>query len=371
MKLLAFLKKPLSIARISGIPVRIEYRWFPVFVLMAWLVVSNVPRTPAGVPIVGLGAAWLLAVVTMLAFFLCILAHELSHALVARLEGIQIEEIVLHPFGGLARMKSVPDNPRAELHIAIAGPVASFIIAILAFGASHISAVSGQLASATFFFFLFFGNLLLAVFNLFPGYPLDGGRVLRALLWKRSGNITEATRISGRCGQVIAWALLAVGLYVIVSRRDFFTGAWTILVGLFLLDAASGIVRESAGLEEATVGEAMVPPVAIEPEISVIQFVDTVLPMVRQTAFPVAHSGRLFGILSLEDLKSVPRDRWHTTKAKDVMRPVNDTLFVETSTTIERANALMNQNGVGSLAVVNSAGQLVGFIQKGKPKPAR
>src|SRR5881227_1770476 len=198
-------KRQILVARVFGIPVRIDYRWFIVFGMSVVLIASNVRKHPLQlgtlrIPPTGDFVAWTLGVVTTLALFLSVFGHELSHALVGRMEGIETEEIVLHPFGGLARLRNEPDTPRAEFRIAVAGPAASFIFAVLAFGAYQIALFGGYRTAATILFFIGSGNILLALFNLFPGYPLDGGRVLRTLLWRLRGDIVEATRIAGLCG---------------------------------------------------------------------------------------------------------------------------------------------------------------------------
>src|SRR6185295_4240315 len=146
---------------------------------------------------VGTATSWVLGVITTLGLFLSVLAHELSHAFMGRSEGIEIEEIVLHPFGGLARLRNEPENPRAEFRIAVAGPAASFLFAVLSFLLLLPAMMSDYPTIAGVLLLLCAGNLLLAVFNLFPGYPLDGGRVLRAILWSRTGDIKEATRLAG------------------------------------------------------------------------------------------------------------------------------------------------------------------------------
>ena len=368
MRLFEFFRRQVSVARIHGIPVRIDYRWFFVFALVVWLIVSNLRHGSVSLPAQSLSVALLLGLLTTLALFLSVFGHELAHALMARTEGIETEEIVLHPFGGLARLRSLPETPGAEFRIAIAGPAASFLFALLAFVAMVFAGKVGYTTAASIFFFIFFGNLLLAVFNLFPGYPLDGGRVLRAFLWRRGGNISDATRTSGRFGQVIAFALIAFGIFIVVARRDLFTGLWTILVGLFLLDAASGVIRNLIDVEQVTVADTMIVPVMIEPDTLVSQFVDTILPLHRQTSFLVAHERHLHGILTLEDLKSVPRDQWRKVRAREVMRPVSPLLFAVASTTISRANEIMKCNGVGALAIVDSGGALVGFLQQGTLK---
>lgn len=378
MRFVQVFKRRLTIARVYGIPVRIDYRWFAVVALSIWLIASNLQthviqlgnvRLPPLAPAI----AWILGLITTAGLFLSVFGHELSHALVGRAEGIEIDEIVLHPFGGLARLRTEPQNPRAELRIAIAGPASSFLFAVLAFIAAKIAALGNYEATVVVFFLIAWGNLLLAVFNLFPGYPLDGGRVLRAILWHRSGSIKEATRMAGICGILIGGTLILFGIYIMIApswrpSQPYFMGGWSILVGLFLLDTAAKVVKSAQSARLVTVGDAMSPPVAIEPMLTVSRLVDDILPLHRQTTFPVAVGGRLHGILSLEDLKSLPRERWTSTRVQTVMRPIGPGFFVEPSTTLESARELMKENGVGSIAVINGQGQLVGFLQSGKIK---
>jgi len=364
--MLHFLKQKITIATVYRIPVRVDYRWFFVVVLYLWLSVESVPDSVAAN--IGTTAVWILGLLTTTALILSIFGHELAHALMARLEGIEIEEIVLHPFGGLARMKRFPDNPKTEFRIALAGPVANFFFGVLFFVASVVAGALNATATATVFFMLFFANILLAIFNLFPGYPLDGGRVLRAFLWHRSGDINEATKTAGRFGQIIGLALVGFGVFVAVWRGDMFTGLWTILIGLFLLDSAMGIVRSANSITKATVADVMKPAFTIEPEVTISNFIDHILPIHRQTAFLVAQNKQLHGILTLEDLKALPRERWRQTKARDVMRPVTEELFVNSTATMSIADKLMKKNGTNSVAVINGAGEIVGFLQKGRLK---
>ena len=371
-----FFKRQLTIARVYGIPVRIDYRWFAVVALSIWLIASNLQSHVlqlgnVGVPPLAPATAWILGLITTAGLFLSVFGHELSHALMARAEGIGIEEIVLHPFGGLARLKNEPQNPKAELRIAVAGPAASFLFAILAFVAAKIAAVGNYEATYIVFFLIASGNLLLALFNLFPGYPLDGGRVLRAILWRSSGNMQDATRKAGICGILIGGVLILFGIYIMVApnwrvTEPYFMGGWSILVGLFLLDTATKVVKGAQQAKLLTVADGMSPPVAIDPSLSITRFVDDILPLHRQTSFPVAVKGRLHGILTLEDLKSLPRERWPKTLVQSVMRPIVPQFFVEPSTTLNSAQELMKENGVGSIAVINAKGVLVGFLSRGK-----
>lgn len=368
-----FFKRQILVARVYGIPVRIDYRWFLIFALSVFLIASNLHKSQLQLvtyrlPPTDVLTAWVLGVVTTLALFLSVFGHELSHALMGRAEGIEIEEIVLHPFGGLARLRTQPDSPRAEFRIAVAGPAASFLFSLVGFAGAKLSAMAGFNSGVAVFFFVGAGNLLLAVFNLFPGYPLDGGRVLRAIIWKRSGSIRDATRIAGFCGQLMSLVLISFGLYMAFAPtfRAYFMGLWSVLVGVFLLGSATSVVRSTR--DPLTVAEAMSAPVAIEPDLPISRFVDEILPLHRHASFPVAHERRLLGILSLADLKKIPRERWRDRRVRDVMRAVNQTLFVSQDTTIESANEMIEQNGVGSVAVINEKGELVGFMRRGRLK---
>ena len=368
-------KRQITVAHIFGIPVRFDYRWFIVFFLSVWLIAANLARGGMWVSQVQLmpvstTAAWILGVVTTLGLFLSVLGHELSHALMGRAEGIEIDEIVLHPFGGLARLRNEPDSPRAEFRIAIAGPAASFVFAAISFVLMLPAMTSNYPAVGGVLFLLGAGNLLLAIFNLFPGYPLDGGRVLRAILWRRTGDIKEATRLAGICGMLIAAILIIFGVYMAIAPtfRAYFMGFWSVLVGLFLFDAAYSVVKHVRGRLRNIVSEAMSAPFAIEPDTLISHLIDSILPLHRQVAFPVAQNLRLHGMLSLEDLKSLPRERWHLTRARDMMRPIAPRFFVEPNATLDYAQELMRRNGIGSVAVVGKTGELVGFLQAGKFK---
>ena len=375
MNLVEVFKRQITVAHLFGIPVRFDYRWFLVFLLSVWLIAQNLAQGGMWVGTVKLlpistGLAWVLAVVTTLGLFLSVLGHELSHALMGRAEGIEIDEIVLHPFGGLARLRTQPQNPRAEFRIAIAGPAASFLFAAISFVLMLPTVRSGFLTAGGVLLLLGAGNLLLAVFNLFPGYPLDGGRVLRAILWRRTGDIKEATRLAGICGMLIAAILIIFGVYMAIAPnfQAYFMGFWSVLVGLFLFDAAYSVVKQTRGRLKNIVSEAMSAPFSIEPELLISHLIDSVLPLHRQVAFPVAENHRLHGMLALEDLKSLPRERWHLTCARDVMRPIAPRFFVEPNATLDYAQELMKRNGIGSVAVVGKSGELVGFLQTGKFK---
>ncbi len=361
MRFLQFFKRQLLVARVSGIPVRVDYRWFFVAALMILITASSVNSLTESE-----FASLIFGFFTAFFFFVSIFLHELAHAVVAQAEKLQVLEIVLHPFGGLTRFRTAPDTPRAEFRIAIAGPGASFLLSLAFLGLMAAFNAFGAEVIARLFLTLCLLNFLLAVFNMFPGYPLDGGRVLRAYLWNRGTDLNEATVLSGRCGLVIAGVFIAFGIIIILVQHAFFTGFWTILVGLFLYDAAKSVVSEIKKVERRIVEDVMQLPISVAPETDVQHFVDRILTLHRRTIFPVARDRQLYGILTLEDLKPLPRDDWAKTKIQTVMRPITPDYFVETDTPLTEARELMRENGIGALGVIDAHGNLVGFLQTGK-----
>ena len=358
MEFLRFFKRQFTVVRVSGIPVRADFRWIFVLLLMSWITASGIHSLTGNT-----FTSLTFGVFTTLIFFVSIFLHELAHAVAGRMENARALEIVLHPFGGLTRFDHAPDTPRAEFLVAVAGPAASFLLALVFLGVMWAFNRLEADILAHLFFTLFLLNFLLAVFNMFPGYPLDGGRILRAYLWKRGTDLNEATVITGRCGQVIAVVFIVFGLVTVLAQADFFTGLWTILVGLFLFDAAHGIIREMTASIERIVEEAMRLPVSIAPEIDVLHFVDRILPLYRRTIFTVAKDKQLYGMLTLEDLKKLPRADWGKTKIRAVMRPITPDYFVETDTPLSEAREVMRANNIGAVGVIDARGNLVGFLQ--------
>lgn len=362
MEIAKFFRKKTLVARIFEIPVRIDNRLFIVLLLMSILTASNIPFIILEDPL----AKFFFGLLTTLIFFLSIFLHELGHSIVARRERLEVREIVLHPFGGLARFKRPPDSAGAEFRIAIAGPVTSFLLSLVFLLAYFVANWFESPLFALLFSFLFILNGLITVFNLFPGFPLDGGRILRAMLWKRGKDIHEATLLTGRAGQIIGVALIVVGLIIAIFQNNFFMGLWIVVVGFFLFDAATNIIKETNKLDIARVKDVMSNPLTILPTDNVLHFVDNILPTRRQTSFIVAQDRHFFGILALEDIKNLDRDKWHKIKIKSVMRPIKPEYFVEEDTPLNDAKELMRQNGVGIVGVIDEEGQLVGYLQRGK-----
>lgn len=378
-----------QIARIFGIPVMIDYSWPPVAVLHVWLLSEFwLPaRIRPAWPL------WLnLAVASLITglFFASVLIHELGHSLIARLEGIRIHDIQLHIFGGWARLVNEPRTALAEFRVAIAGPAGSFLLCLLFTAWLMVVKWSGLRNTAAAIavetcYYLAAANIFLAMFNLLPGLPLDGGRALRALLWHRRDDILSATRTAKRMGVGIAYMLISYGIFLVVYGKyrgtlwqDLLLAVWLLVVGIFLKNAAENDYRHKERQSAArmdqirklrqfdiqgTVGSVMnAPPVSVEPELPMTEFIDSVLSVYRLTTYPVASEGRLHGILSLAHVRRMPREKWEKLKVAEVMETVDDDLFVSVRASIEHARAKLRENGLGFLAVLDPDGILVGSL---------
>ncbi len=379
--------RPFQIARLFGIPLMIDFGWIPMALLHVWLVAQFWLPTRIQ-PVWPWWQNLPLSMVITSLFFASVLGHELAHALVARWEGIRIYDIQLHVFGGWARLVDEPRTAMAEFRVAIVGPASSFLFCLI-FGAGML--ILQKVASHSWLsvaaiegcFYLAGANLALAMFNLLPGLPLDGGRAVRAYLWHKRGDILAATRTMTKMGVGIAYMLISYSLFLIgfgmfrgTLWQDFVVAVWLMVIGIFLKTAAESDYRNrqrradqtsyaqrELSIEPGTVGSVMnAPAVHIAPELRVSEFVDRILPQNRLTTFAVAQEGRLHGILSLAKLRDLPRDHWEQTIIRDVMLPINDELFITIRASIEHAKRKLQANEVGFLAVIDQDGFLVGYL---------
>ncbi|MGH9765850.1 MAG: M50 family metallopeptidase, partial [Blastocatellia bacterium] len=381
--------KQFQLGRIFGIPLIIDYSWPPVAVLHIilvskfWMVAQVSPPLPIWQNMV-IGT-----IITAL-FFASVVIHELSHAFVARMDGIRIHDIQLHIFGGWARLVGEPPTPMAELRVAIAGPVSSFLLAIFFWlwllVVQSLSAGSYEArAAAAAFLYLAAANLFLAMFNLLPGLPLDGGRALRAILWHKRKDILSATRTTMKLGVWLAYLLIAYGLLLAAFAalrgrfwHDFVVAAWMSILGLFLKTAAESDYRhreqQLAGEQprredrkqwdvSGTVGAVMQSPaVSLSPDLLVAEFIDRILTAHRHTTFPVARDGRLHGVLSLTSLRKKPQEKWEKLTVGEVMEPIDESLFITVRASIEHARRKLKMNSLGFLAVIDQDGRLIGHL---------
>lgn len=377
------MRRGFHLARIAGIDVFIDWSLAIIFMLVTFSLA--VVAFPAWHPEWGAATAWLTAAAAATLFLASVLIHEFSHALVGRRFGIEVPSITLFVFGGMAQMKDEPHEWRAELWMALAGPLTSFALGLLFIGLG--SAVSGPIPEpvtpeaflsalnplATLFFWLGPINIVLAIFNLVPGFPLDGGRVLRAALWGATGDRVRATRWASGAGRGFAWLLIATGFAMILGidvpifGRGLVGGLWLVLIGWFLHNAAvmsyrQLLIRES--LLDVPVGRLMRnAPAHVPPQLSVRTFVDDYLLRGDQRAFVVQDGQHLLGLVCLQDVHGLPRDAWSARTVADIMTPVDRLATIGPDDDgFSALNALGSRN-VNQVPVVER-GRIIGLVTR-------
>ena len=351
-----------QIGRIFGIPLRIHISWFLVFALVTWSLARH--YFPAVLTQQPSWEYWSLGVVAALLLFASVLVHELGHCLVAMRYRIPIAQITLFIFGGMAQIRREAPTPKAEFLIAIAGPIVSALIALGFWGIAELPgappalvAVSEHLRNI---------NLVLAIFNLVPGYPLDGGRVLRAGLWAWSKNFHKATRHAARAGQGFAVLLMLLGLYDVVAGLAI-GGMWFLLIGAFLYTAAHSTHRQVSFQESLTglrVGDVMTSEVVmLGAGLTLDEAVDNYFLRFGYGGFPVVDGGRLVGMLSLKELRGVPRERWEHVAVREVMVPHRLQAEVHPADPITAAMERMLHEGRSRL-VVRDGDKVLGLVTR-------
>lgn len=349
--------------RILGFQVKLDASWLILAVLVTWsLAAGYFPARYQGLP----AATYLwMGIAGALGLFGSIVFHELSHSLVARRYGMSIKGITLFIFGGVAEMEDEPPTAKAEFLMAIAGPIASALLAVSfhileGFGermgmAAPVPAVLGYLA---------FINMLLAAFNLVPAFPLDGGRMLRAVLWAWRGDLRWATRIAANAGASFGFALIAFGLFNIVTGNPV-GGVWFMLIGFFVRGAAAGSynqMKTKQFFEGEPVRRFMIAgPIAAPPDITVHRLVEDYIYRHYHEMFPVVEGARLLGCIGIAEIRNIPRDRWDLVRVFDAMSPAAPENTVEADTDAVQALALMRRTGNSRLMVVEG-GRLVGLV---------
>jgi len=350
------------IGRILGIPVAVNYTWFIAIWIGAWsLAVSYYPvRAPGFDP----GTYWMMGTASALLLFVSVLVHEFGHALTARRFGIRTRVIILFLFGGVAQIADEPPTPRAEFLMAVAGPLTSLALAAASFA---LTPAFGNSALGHIVQYLAIANVILGVFNLIPGFPLDGGRVLRAALWRRTGSLPTATRLAARTGQVVALLFIGGGLYQVVVN-NFIGGLWFVLIGWFLDSGAQASYQQVVlrqGLAGVRIREIMSRDLhTLDPNLTVEQAVaDYFLPY-KHGGFPVVFGDHLIGIVTLQDVVTVPADRRSSVTVREIMTPRDLLKTVSADEEAFGALSRMMQDGVGRLLVVDETGNLAGIVTR-------
>lgn len=358
-------KGGIEIFKVAGIQVAIDYSWLVIFALILWSLASG--YFPGQYPGYSTANYWLVGLVASILFFGSVLAHELCHAAMGNRLGEGVHRITLFIFGGMAELEHEPENAVDELKIAAVGPLSSLVIAGIFWLVARGVGAAGALALwKAVFSYLAFINLALALFNLLPGFPLDGGRLLRAALWMRWGDLRRATAAAADWGNTIAWGLIAFGAMEIFAGA-LVGGMWLIFIGLFLRSAASSgyqnLIAEQA-MSGARVREVMVrDPIVLNPDETVADAIENYFLRYGFGGFPVAVDGKALGVVALAQVRDCPASERASRRIGQVMRPADGTIEIAPGAAVLDAIRQMVAADIGRLLVVDN-GMLAGLITR-------
>ena len=372
------------IGRVFGIELRVDWSWLLIFMLMTWTLLMVFSHWhPAWTPTV----SFTVALAASLLFFLGVVVHELAHSLVAKAYGVQVRSITLFLFGGVSNIKDEPPSAIAEFLIAIVGPLTSialgivfFIVGGLMVGPSAFTATTDPLAIvagmgplATLLVWLGPINVLIGLFNLIPAFPMDGGRVLRAIIWGSTRDMQSSTRIVSGVGQAIGWGFIGLGIAMAFGLRVPFFGTgligglWLAFIGWFLQSAAAQ-ARTRVALDEILVGHTVEELMrrhgtVVSPDITIDALVHDYFVPSEERAFPVMRDGRLLGLISISDVRGVVRDDWPSTPVRAAMRGAEALITTTPETPLASAFEQLAQEDVEQLPVLQD-GMLVGMLRR-------
>ena len=351
------------LGRIGGVRVGMNWSLVPVFLLVAWsLAVGQLPAEAFGYT---RSAYWATAVVTSVAFFASLVAHELSHAVVARRHGVETRGIVLWLFGGVAQLEGDTPDARAELRVAAAGPAMSLALAAVSGAAAWLLGRTGQSALLVAAVAWLAGiNALLGVFNLLPAFPLDGGRVLRAFLWRRWRDRLRATAAAAWAGKVVGYGLVGLGALELLAGGAL-GGVWLGMIGWFVATAAGQQGEQasrSARFGGLRVADAMTPdPVVVPATATVAEVVERCVRPGRFSSYPVGESGRIVGLATVDRIGRVPREAWPDTAVTAVAAPPAEMVVCRPDEPLVEA-AVRLRASADRRAIVVDGGRLVGIL---------
>lgn len=339
---------------LAGFPVRLDLSWFLVVLLLSWSLATGF--FPDSVPGLGSASYWVMGIAATLGLFAGVLLHELAHALVARRYGLEMRGITLFIFGGVAELPDEPPSARAEFFVAIAGPIASAVVAAALYLTTGVGEAVGLPAAWTAVTaYLAVLNLILVLFNCVPAFPLDGGRVLRAFLWHRRGDLRAATETTAGLGKGVGFVLVVLGVLRVVGG-DMLGGLWSVLIGMFLQGAAessrkSALVRDALGgvpIERFMTRD----PVVVSPEVTVDDLVHRFFYRHYHRMFPVVDRGRLLGCVTTESVGEVDRESWTSTPVEAITVECRNGNTIDASATAAEGLRRMSTNGSSRLMVV-------------------
>ncbi len=355
--------KSIKLFKLFGFEVKIDLSWVIIAILIAWSL--SIGFFPSHYKNLSAQVYWSMGIIGALGLFLSVIFHEMCHSLVARRYGIQMKGITLFIFGGVAEMGEEPHSPRAEFAMAIAGPLSSIMIALVAYGIYAFGRARGWVVPVLgVIHYLSMINGLLAAFNLIPAFPLDGGRVLRSALWGLKGNIRWATRVSSWIGEAFGILLIVLGVLAVV-KGNFIGGMWWFLIGMFLRNAAKMSYRQLTvrkALEGEPIRRFMEPnPITVPPSLSVEQLVEDYIYKYHFKMFPVVDSERLMGCVTTKQVREIPREEWSRRTVGELASECSMENIIEPGVDAIKALSIMSRSGNSRLLVVEK-GRLLGVI---------
>ena len=353
--------KSIQLGRIFGIPFRLDYSWFLIFIFITLLLSLSV--FPTGYPDWSAVSYWVVGIATSLLFFASVLAHELAHSLVGRRMGIPAKSITLFFFGGIAHIGKEASRPTAELKMAIAGPLCSLALAGIFYGISWLcSGFSEHLTALTGWLYMI--NGILAVFNMIPGFPLDGGRVVRSIVWLTTGNYMRATRIATMAGYGVSY-LFILGGFITFVLVSWLNGLWFIFLGFFLNSAARMTYRQSTlreSLKGFTAQDVLTRDFPRVPRhLTIRELVNGTLLTTSSQCFLVTDGDRVVGSLTMQQVKEVPQEYWDLTTTGQSMTPLENLKMVQPSDKALSILERMDEENLELVAVVME-GRFIGMI---------
>jgi len=357
------LKGGIPLGRILGVSIKLHYSWFIIFVLVTWALATG--YFPSVYPHWNQATYWGIGLATSLLFFGSVLAHELSHSVVAQAAGIPVKSITLFVFGGVSQISKEPERADVEFRMALAGPFSSLVIAGIFWGI-HIATIDVSQPAAALTYWLAWINAVLAGFNLIPGFPLDGGRVLRSILWWRSKNLRSATRVAATIGRGMGYLFIFGGIFWIFWG-NWFNGLWIALIGWFLENAAAGSYQQVAlqdMLRGHKVSEVMTRDCpTVSPGLTIEQLVHDYLLNTGRRCFPVVEGSNLVGLVTLNDVKGVSREHRLTKTVQETMTPLDKLKSVRPSDDLSDVLQLLTTEDVNQLPVIEN-NAIVGMVAR-------
>lgn len=349
--------------RIKGIPVEIHISWLLIFFLFSIsLAQSYFPLMIEGLSIT---VYWAAGIITTLIIFASVLTHEFGHSLVAINEGIPIKKITLFIFGGVAQMEAEPKSPKAEFKVTAAGPLTSLAIAVVAGALYYLVLPPGQIISESIFFVARV-NLIMAVFNLIPAFPLDGGRLFRSLIWFFGKNILKATRIAVAFGSILSFIAMGLGFVIIFFQGNLW-GLWLIFIGWMIYQAGQSSYSQLVFKDTFSgmkVSEVMSTNLqTISPDATLEELADYFLHY-KYGAFPVVYGSTTHGLVTLQDMKKVPREKWPDTTVGRILTPLRETMVARPDSDAAEVMMKMASQELGRALVMEENGELVGILSR-------